>query len=82
MANPILDTVLNGFTAGDYALYSKDFDDTLKDAITDKKFSQVRDQMLKKIGGYESRRYFGCLEQGNITVVLWKGRFASMRTMS
>jgi hypothetical protein len=77
VADPILDTVLKGFTAGDYGLYSQYFDDTLKDAITNKKFLQVRDQMLKSIGTYESRRYLGYLQKGKTTVILWKGRFAA-----
>jgi hypothetical protein len=77
VADPILDTVLKGFTAGDYGLYSQYFDDTLKDAITNKKFLQVRDQMLKSIGAYESRRYLGYLQKGKTTVILWKGRFAA-----
>ena len=42
VANPILETVLTGFNNGNYAVYSKYFDDTLKDAITEKKFLQVR----------------------------------------
>jgi hypothetical protein len=77
VANPILDTVLKGFMAGDYGLYSQYFDDTLKDVITKKKFLQVRKQILKSIGTYESRRYLGYLQKGKTTVVLWKGRFTA-----
>jgi hypothetical protein len=76
VANPILDTVLTGFNNGNYALYSKYFDDTLKDAITEKKFLQVRADILKKIGKYQSRTYLGFLQQANISVALWKGRFS------
>jgi hypothetical protein len=77
VADPILDTVLKGFMEGNYGTYSQYFDDTLKDVITKKKFSQVRNQILKSIGAYESRSYLGYLQKGKTTVVLWKGRFAA-----
>jgi len=76
VADPILETVLTGFNNGNYALYAKYFDDTLKDAITEKKFMQVRADILKKIGTYQSRTYLGFLQQGNTSVALWKGRFS------
>jgi hypothetical protein len=77
VADPILNTVLQGFKEGDYAAYSRYFDDTLKDVITKKKFLQVRSQILKSIGAYESSSYLGYLQKGKTTVVLWKGRFAA-----
>jgi hypothetical protein len=76
VANPILETVLTGLNNGNYALYAKYFDDTLKDAITEKKFLRVRADILKKIGKYQSRTYLGFLKQGNTSVALWKGRFS------
>jgi hypothetical protein len=77
VANPILETVLTGFDNGNYALYSKYFDDTLKDAITEKKFLRVRADILKRIGKYQSRTYLGFLQQARTSVVLWKGRFSA-----
>ncbi len=76
IAEPILDTVLTGFNNGNYSLYSRDFDATLKDAVTEKKFFKVRANILKKLGKYESRTYLGFLQKGNFTVVLWRGRFS------
>lgn len=76
-ADPVLDTVLKGFAAGDYGLYSQHFDDTLKDVITKKKFLQVRNEILKSIGTYQSRRYLGYLQKGKTTMILWKGKFAA-----
>ena len=76
VADPSLDTVLKGFDSGNYGLYSQNFDDTLKDVISEKKFSQVRSSILKTIGKYESRTYLGFLQKGKTTLVLWKGRFS------
>ena len=76
VADPILDGILQGFKEGDYGLYSQNFDDTLKDVISKKKFLQTRTQIIKSIGTYESRSYLGYLQKGKTTVILWKGRFA------
>lgn len=76
IAEPILDTVLSGFNKNNYAAYSQYFDDTLKDAIPEKKFQQVRSDILKKLGKYQSHTYLGYQTKGNFTVVLWKGRFS------
>ncbi len=77
IADPILESVLSGFNDGNYGSYSKYFDDTLKDAIPDKKFKQVRDDILKKLGKYQSRTYLGYITQRNSTVALWRGRFSA-----
>jgi hypothetical protein len=76
VADPILDRVLKGLQEGDYDLYAQNFDDTLKDMISKKKFLQVRNSISKSIGAYESRSYLGYLQKGKTTVVLWKGKFS------
>jgi hypothetical protein len=75
-AEPILDNLLAGFNQGNYAQYAKDFDATLREAIPEKKFRQVRDELLKKLGKYKNKKYLGFLNQQAYTVALWKGAFA------
>jgi len=75
VAEPILAGVLKGFNDGDYDVYAKNFDATLKDVISPKKFQQTRSDILKKIGACQSSSYLGYLIKGKTTVVLWKGRF-------
>jgi len=75
IAEPILDSILEGFKTSDYTKYSKDFDDTLKGAISQKKISEVNHQIKSSIGNYRSREYLGFLTKGRMTVVLWRGRF-------
>ena len=76
LAEPIVEGLLAGFNQGDYALYAKDFDDTLREAIPERKFQQVRGDILKKLGSYKNRKYLGFLTQQPHTIVLWKGAFA------
>ena len=79
VAEPILDNLLTGFNKGNYAQYSKDFDATLREAIPEGKFKQVREDILKKLGTYKSKKYLGFLNQQAYTVVLWKGAFAGTK---
>jgi hypothetical protein len=76
LAEPILDNLLAGFNQGNYAQYAKNFDDTMREAIPEKKFQQVRKDLLKKLGQYQTKKYLGFLNQQAYTVVLWKGAFA------
>lgn len=73
---PLLDNLLAGYNTGDYHLYSRDFDETLKEAIPEGKFRETREGLLKKLGTCQSRQYLGFLNQNHYTVVLWKGRFS------
>ena len=75
IANPILDSILEGFGTNNYKKYSRNFDDTLKEAISEKKFLVVAQQIKSKIGNYQSREYLGFLKKGRMTLVLWKASF-------
>lgn len=75
IAEPILDNILDGFAKNDYAKYTKDFDMTLKESISEQKFIQTRQQILDWIGNYQIREFLGFLNRGKMTVVIWKGIF-------
>lgn len=75
IATPILDEVLAGFGENDYAKYSKYFDSQMLQAIPEGKFKITREQILYDIGNYQSKKYLGYLNQHDMTVVLYKGKF-------
>ena len=74
-AEPILDNLLAGFNQGNYAQYSRDFDEVMREAIPEKKFQQVRDDLIEKLGKYKTKKYLGFLNQQTYTIVLWKATF-------
>ncbi len=76
IAEPILDAVLTGLNDGNYELYAKYFDSTMKNAIPEKKFRQTSEDIAKKMGKYQSRTYLGFLKKANLTVAIWKARFS------
>jgi hypothetical protein len=79
IAEPILDNLLGGFNEGNYAQFSKNFDNTMRQTINEQKFKQVRGDLLKKWGKYKSNKYLGFLNHEAFTVVLWKGAFADTK---
>jgi hypothetical protein len=75
IAEPLLDTILEGFKTDNYATYSKDFDTMLKESISESKFLEIDRQIQGSIGDYISREYLGFMVKGKMTVILWKGKF-------
>ena len=75
VAESVLDTILTGMKTENYATYSKDFDETMKEALPEEAFLAANKQILESMGEYKSREYLGFLNKGEMTVILWKGTF-------
>ncbi len=76
IANPVLNRILTGIKENNYKIYSSDFSDTVKNAVTPKKFTADNEQIEKALGSYLSREYLGYLCVNNMNVVLWKAHFS------
>ncbi|HIE13278.1 MAG TPA: DUF3887 domain-containing protein [Desulfotomaculum sp.] len=74
-ADPIADNLLAGFNEGDYAKFSRDFDAQMKSVLPETAFAQMRQDMVSKIGLYESRTVSKVEKQGEATVVIYKAEF-------
>lgn len=74
-AEPKTENMLNGFNAGDYAVFARDFSATMRQAETDAVFTQTRAAILGKIGKYISRQVTSVMKQDNFIVVIYNGRF-------
>jgi hypothetical protein len=75
VAEPLLDTQLEGISKDNYDLYVKNYDSPLQLLFDKEKFSKMREQVASKLGKYKSRSYLGFLKKGNDTQILWKGNF-------
>lgn len=75
VAEPLLDTQLQGIGKDNYDLYIKNYDLPLQVLLDEKKFAKIRGQIGEKFGKYKSRTYLGYLTKGKDTWVLWKGKF-------
>lgn len=72
---PKTENLLNGFNAGDYAIFARDFDATMRQAETETVFLQTRASIMGKIGKYVSRQVTDVVKQDNFVVVMYNGRF-------
>jgi hypothetical protein len=75
ITKPILDNILDGMRTGDYAKWSRDLDETMKENFSEENFLKVNQQIQNQIGDYVSCEYLGFLKKGGATMVLWKGTF-------
>jgi hypothetical protein len=79
-AGPMLDNVLAGIKDNNYSEYSKDFDDTMKNAMPQDKFSQMVTQIQSQLGDYVSRTFEAAApvtqDNVNYTKVVYKGKFS------
>ncbi len=76
IAEPILEGILEGFKNDDYAVYSKNFDATLREAVTERRFHETDAQITSSMGECTGREYLGFLHKGKMTAVLWKATFS------
>jgi hypothetical protein len=76
LAEPILDNILRGFASDEYAVYARDFDATLIEAVSEDKFAQTKQWYDQTLGDCVEKEYLGFLNKGRMTAVLWKGKFA------
>ena len=74
-ADPITDSILAGYNDGDYAVYAKDFDEMMKNQLTEEVFKQTREMIIGKIGKYESRKVSKVYKKDQYTVVEYTAKF-------
>lgn len=68
-ATALIDSALQAFNSGDYAAWSRDWDDAMKAAINDKTFQDYRSQVVAQYGQYvslESLEIQPGSERGNV----------------
>ncbi len=74
-AEPKSDNLLNGYNSGDYAVFARDFDDTMRAAETEPVFVQTRTQLMGQLGPYVSRQVSEVVKQDQFIVVLYTAKF-------
>ncbi|MDD5746205.1 MAG: hypothetical protein PHO30_02965 [Candidatus Omnitrophica bacterium] len=75
IADPIFDNILAGFAHNDYTQYSRDFDDSLKETLSETRFLEIKKNVQELEGNYLYREYLGFLNRQEVTIVFWKGAF-------
>ena len=67
--------LLSGMDAADYATFSRDLSDKMKQAIPADGLAKLRTQVTDKIGKYRSRQLDSVVRQGEFITVIYLARF-------
>lgn len=74
-AEPATDNLLAGLNAGDYAVFSRDFDEEMKKGLPESAMPQMKTQVSDKIGKYVSREVTKIEEVGAYYRITYTARF-------
>ncbi|MFZ5856328.1 MAG: DUF3887 domain-containing protein [Chloroflexota bacterium] len=69
------DNLLAGLTAGDYAVFSRDFDADMLKAMTSAQFDALKADRDEKVGTYISRTVTDVYQQDDFYVVVYTAKF-------
>lgn len=78
-ANDMAENLLQGLNQNDYAMFSRDFSDTMKTAIDETAFAAMVEQLSAAIGTYESKTFYQAADskQNDVvyTIVVYKAKY-------
>lgn len=69
--------MLAGIQSGDYAVFSRDFDDAMLKALPVEKFPAFRDDLRAKMGEFQSRKVDSVRQSGDFVAVVYNARFTA-----
>jgi hypothetical protein len=69
--------MMTGLQSGDYAAFSRDFDDAMRKALPADKFPAFRDEVRAKIGDLQSRTVESVRQNGDFFAVVYRARFTA-----
>lgn len=75
-ADAITEEILVAANMGDYVEYSKHFDDTLKAAVTEYRFSSTNTVTKASIGDYISKEFWKAEIQNDSVTVYYKAKYS------
>ena len=74
-SEPAVDNLLAGFTANDYAAFSRDFDSDMYERVPATDFAAWKQEMDNKFGNYLSRNVDRVTRSQEFNVVFYQARF-------
>lgn len=74
-SDPALESILTAANKDDYAQYSKEFSDKMKEAIPENIFKEQNKLIKDKIGEYESKEFVKAQAKGEYTVVIYTAKY-------
>lgn len=79
-ASDMADNMMAGIETGDYAAFSRDFSDTLKEEMDEDAFAALSETLSSTVGAYESKSFYQAADSKKddvvYTVVVYKAKFS------
>lgn len=72
-ANPAAEKIFTGINDRDYDMFTEDFDNQMKAALTEEKFNEI----VKQLGSYESKELIGADRTDGFTRVYYSAKFSN-----
>ena len=77
-ASAMTDNIIDAIAEDDYAKFSRDLDQAMKDALTETAFQGLRSQLQEGVGDYVSKQYNDIVVQGEITTVVYIAKYTKV----
>nr|QNO48579.1 hypothetical protein CJINKJJD_00012 [Methanosarcinales archaeon ANME-2c ERB4] len=74
-ADPVTEQILVAMNGNDYAMYSEDFDQMMKNAMTEAAFVETNAVIKSKIGDYVSKEFWKAESEDQYTSVYYNAEF-------
>lgn len=74
--DPITENLLVAINEDDYVQYSRDFDQPMKNAMTEESFKQINPTIKAKIGNYISKEFVAMEPKDQYTIFYYKAKFS------
>ena len=74
-ADPVTEQILVAMNGNDYARYSEDFDQKMKNAMTEAVFDEANTGIRSKIGDYVSKEFWKAESKDQYMIVHYKAKF-------
>ena len=74
-ADPVTENILVAMNENDYAMYSEDFDQTMKNAMTEAVFDETNAVIRSKIGDYVTKEFWKAESKGQYIIAQYKAKF-------
>lgn len=72
-ANPAAEKIFTGINDRDYDMFTEDFDNQMKAALTEEKFNEI----VEQLGSYESKELIGADRTDGFTRVYYSAKFSN-----
>jgi hypothetical protein len=76
ITDPETETLLTSLNKNDYSSFSKDLDQTMKNAIPQDGFDRLYNQLKSTIGNFESKEFEGASVQNNIVTTWYLAKYS------